>query len=154
MTIHPLSPIPMDPLIVGLPKADLHLHQEAKARLELLAARRQGRLPYDRHSWARRVLDETLPGMSRLGDIYEPDDALDLASDIPVTLSTDLPAHVCTTIGQEYAIAHSLGFSTGDLLWFTRNAVQASFTTAERRAALMAKLQQWDQKHKADPLAR
>lgn len=350
MTIHPLSSMAIDPLLAGLPKADLHLHQEAKARLEILAARRQGRPHYDRHTWARRVLDKTLPGMSRLGDIYEPDYSLDLtsvsdadpeifvarvvdvleegaidgallvevrfgsdelvqrpdfmslfrqaeqrvqkqypglcaeaigylnpvndpahmlveeqrleaclraaaeglsgvdfrvdpyeteadpsiwaiaygwaeraadaglgitvhagefstaniaaalqvpgltrlghvvyaASDnqlldalarsgatvecsltcnvvlgavpsyeahpirrfveygIPVTLSTDLPAHVCTTIGREYAIAHNLGFSTLDLLGFTRNAVRASFITAERRVALMAKLQQWD----------
>jgi len=56
---------------------------------------------------------------------------------IPVTLATDLPVHVCTTIGREYAIASILGFSTDDLLTFTRNAVAASFTTSTRRAALL-----------------
>jgi adenosine deaminase len=60
---------------------------------------------------------------------------------IPVTLATDLPMHVCTTIGREYAIASQLGFSPDDLLRFTRNAVAASFTTSTRRAALLAELQ-------------
>ena len=60
---------------------------------------------------------------------------------IPVTLATDLPMHVCTTIGREYAIASMLGFSTDDLLTFTRNAVAASFTTSTRRAALLLELQ-------------
>src|SRR5712692_9056921 len=59
---------------------------------------------------------------------------------IPVTLATDLPMHVCTTIGREYAIASRLGFSPDDLLAFTRNAVAASFTASTRRAALLAEL--------------
>jgi adenosine deaminase len=60
---------------------------------------------------------------------------------IPVTVPTDLPMHVCTTIGPEYAIASTLGFSPDDLLTFTRNAVAASFTTSTRRAALLAEMQ-------------
>jgi len=56
---------------------------------------------------------------------------------IPVTLATDLPMHACTSIGREYAIASTLGFSPDDLLTFTRNAVAASFTTSTRRAALL-----------------
>ncbi len=59
---------------------------------------------------------------------------------IPVTLATDLPMHVCTTIGQEYAIASTLSFSPDDLLTFTRNAVAAAFTTSTRRAALLREL--------------
>jgi adenosine deaminase len=55
-----------------------------------------------------------------------------------VTLNTDLPVHVCTTIGREYAIAAALGFSPNDLLGFTRNAIGAAFTTSERRAALLS----------------
>jgi adenosine deaminase len=57
---------------------------------------------------------------------------------IPVSLATDLPVHVGTTIGREYAVAAALGFSPDDLLTFTRNAIAASFTTPERRAALLA----------------
>src|SRR5712692_9190344 len=44
---------------------------------------------------------------------------------IPVTLATYLPMHACTTIGREYAIASTLGFSPEDLLRFTRTAVAA-----------------------------
>ena len=60
---------------------------------------------------------------------------------IPVTLATDLPMHVCTTIGREYAIASAMGFAADDLLTFTRNAVAGAFTTTTRRAALLAELQ-------------
>jgi adenosine deaminase len=62
---------------------------------------------------------------------------------IPVALSTDDPVRVCTTIGREYAIASTLGCSLDDLLGFTRNAVQASFTSAERRQRLIAELDRW-----------
>src|SRR5262249_45135406 len=47
---------------------------------------------------------------------------------IPVTLATDLPMRVCTSIGREYAIASTLGFSADKLLTFTRNTVAAAFT--------------------------
>lgn len=59
---------------------------------------------------------------------------------IPVTLNTDLPVHVCTTIGREYALAAALGFSLTDLRAFTANAVRASFTSPERRNALLTEL--------------
>ena len=59
---------------------------------------------------------------------------------IPVTLATDLPLHVSTTIGREYAIAAALGVSLDDLLTFTRNAIAASFTTPTRQAALVSRL--------------
>jgi adenosine deaminase len=63
---------------------------------------------------------------------------------IRVTLNTDLPVHVCTTIGREYAIAAALGFSPAELLQFTRNAVRASFTSAERRATLLDEVARWE----------
>jgi adenosine deaminase len=63
---------------------------------------------------------------------------------VPVTLNTDLPVHLGTTIGREYAIAAALGFSPVELLEFTRNAVAASFTSGERRAALVEELAQWE----------
>ncbi len=63
-----------------------------------------------------------------------------MAHGIPVTLNTDDPVRVGTTIGREYAIAAALGFSRAELLGFTRNAIQASFTTAARRAALLSEL--------------
>jgi adenosine deaminase len=45
---------------------------------------------------------------------------------------------MCTTIGREYAIAHALGFSTGDLLGFTRNAIRAAFISPQQRTALLS----------------
>jgi adenosine deaminase len=57
-----------------------------------------------------------------------------------VTLNTDLPMHVCTTIGREYAVAAALGCSVADLLGFTRNAVRAAFTSDQRRAELLVEL--------------
>lgn len=60
-----------------------------------------------------------------------------LASGIPITLNTDNPVRIWTTIGREYAIAAALGFSSTELMAFTRNAIQASFTSAERRKALI-----------------
>jgi adenosine deaminase len=62
---------------------------------------------------------------------------------IPVTLNSDDPVHVGTTIGREYEIAASLlGFSEPELLEITRNAIRASFTSPERRAALLEVLDQ------------
>lgn len=63
-----------------------------------------------------------------------------VALGIPVTLNTDDPVRVGTTIGREYAIAGVLGFSRVELLDFTRNAVRASFTTPERKAALLSEV--------------
>jgi adenosine deaminase len=61
----------------------------------------------------------------------------------PVTLNSDDPVRVCTTIGREYEIAASvLGFSELDLVQVTRTAIQASFTSPARRAALLAELDQ------------
>ena len=60
-----------------------------------------------------------------------------MAHGIPVTLNTDLSMHVCITIDREYAIAAALGFSPAELVTFTRTAVEASFTTPQRRAALL-----------------
>ena len=67
-----------------------------------------------------------------------------VAAGVPVTLNTDDPVRIWTTIGREYAIAAALGFSRRDLLAFTRNAIQASFTTAARRSALLDEVQQWE----------
>lgn len=63
-----------------------------------------------------------------------------VAHGIPVTLNTDDPVRVGTTIGREYALAAALGFSPAALRRFTRTAIRASFTTAARRSALLAEL--------------
>jgi adenosine deaminase len=59
---------------------------------------------------------------------------------IPVALGTDNPVQLSTTIGREYMVAATLGFSTAGLLGFTCNAIQASFAPQSLRASLIAGL--------------
>jgi adenosine deaminase len=66
-----------------------------------------------------------------------------VAQNIPVTLNTDDPVRVWTTIGREYAIAAALGFAPAELLTFTRNAIHAAFVSSARRGALLQKLDAW-----------
>jgi hypothetical protein len=73
VAIQPFDETAISPLIAALPKADLHLHQEAPPRLQRIAARCQSELPYDWLSWAQRVFVELPPGMARLLGIYQPD---------------------------------------------------------------------------------
>ena len=53
MRLDPLVDVPMTPAVATLPKADLHLHQEATARLERLAVRRYRRRAFD---WRQSLL--------------------------------------------------------------------------------------------------
>src|SRR5262249_6103881 len=46
---------------------------------------------------------------------------------IPVALGADNPVQLSTTIGREYAVAATLGFTTADLFAFTPKALRASF---------------------------
>ncbi|WP_460522853.1 adenosine deaminase family protein [Flindersiella endophytica] len=61
---------------------------------------------------------------------------------VAVTLATDNPVQLSTTIEQEYALAADLGMSADQLAGFTHNAIRAAFTTDERKAALLAELTQ------------
>jgi len=56
---------------------------------------------------------------------------------IPVTLCTDDPVQMSTTIGREYAIAHQLGFTAEQLLAFTQNAIEVAFIAEDDRNHLM-----------------
>jgi adenosine deaminase len=71
-----------------------------------------------------------------------------VAAGIPVALCTDDPVQMCTTIGREYALAHALGFSTDDLLGFTRNAIRVAFIAPQQRTALLAEVDTWDKAHR------
>ncbi len=66
-----------------------------------------------------------------------------VSAGVPVTLNTDDPVRIWTTIGREYAIASELGFSDSELLSFTRNAILGAFTTEERRKVLLDELNLW-----------
>lgn len=57
---------------------------------------------------------------------------------VKVTLNTDDPVRIGTTIGREYAIAHAMGFSEAELLMFTQHAIEASFAPKNRRAEMLA----------------
>lgn len=57
---------------------------------------------------------------------------------VPVTLASDIPVRLCTSIGREYELAASLGFGTEELLRITREAIRASFTSPERKQKLFA----------------
>jgi adenosine deaminase len=59
---------------------------------------------------------------------------------VAVTLATDNPVQLSTTIEQEYAVAAGLGMGDDQLADFTRNAIRAAFTTDERRSAMLAEL--------------
>ena len=61
---------------------------------------------------------------------------------IPVTLSSDDPVSLNTTIGKEYELAAGLGFDAPDLLSFTRNGIASSFTSSERKTALLSRIAQ------------
>lgn len=51
---------------------------------------------------------------------------------IPVTLASDDPMRLCTSIGREYGIAKDLGIGTEKLLELSENGVQASFGSPNR----------------------
>ena len=57
---------------------------------------------------------------------------------VRVALGTDDPVRMATTIEREYELARSLGLSDTELLGLTRNAVEAAFTSDERRERLLA----------------
>jgi hypothetical protein len=62
--IDPLADLPLSPTIAALPKADLHVHAEADARLDRVPARREGRSAYDRRGWVERLLERlAAPGV-------------------------------------------------------------------------------------------
>lgn len=60
---------------------------------------------------------------------------------VRVTVNSDNPLRLATTIGREYALAARLGFSRAELLVLSRNAIEASFTSADRRQRLLADLE-------------
>jgi adenosine deaminase len=69
--LDPLADMRIDPVVAALPKADLHLHQEWSPRLARVLARREGQPLYNWRGWARRVMEETPPGIARLGRLGE-----------------------------------------------------------------------------------
>lgn len=59
---------------------------------------------------------------------------------VRVTLATDNPVQLDTTINEEYVAAARMGLTADQLLSVTRNAIGAAFTTPTRRQELLADL--------------
>ena len=127
----PLDPLPLEPALRALPKADLHLHAETYAWLDRLSARRAGRPP---HTWRRevaRLLRDVPPGMPRL-------DAIN--GDLPIAELAPLDDEPDGFVDRIAAIL-ALGAAQGALLievrlgGFTvfRPEMMALFREAERR---------------------
>ena len=58
-----------------------------------------------------------------------------MESGISVTLASDDPLRLCTSIGREYEIAASLGIGTEKLLELSKNGIRASFGSPDRTRA-------------------
>lgn len=62
--------------VATLPKTDIHLHAETRARVDRMLSAREGRSAYDWPAWVRN-LQQILPGMPRLeaiqGELEVPD---------------------------------------------------------------------------------
>jgi hypothetical protein len=64
--LDPFADLPTDPVVAALPKADLHVHAEASARMDRVLARREGRPAHNWRREAARLVAEVPPGMARL----------------------------------------------------------------------------------------
>ena len=69
--IAPLADVEIAPAIAALPKADIHVHAEAGARLEQVIAQRTGGRRTDWRAKARELMRNLPPGMARL-ETWEP----------------------------------------------------------------------------------
>lgn len=127
---HPLDGIPADPRIAALPKADLHVHAEASARLDRVLARRAGRAPFDWHAWATRLMRATPAGMPRLaamGAALALPDELDAPPDNFIARVVDLLEEA----GADGAVLVEVRFGRETV---TRPDFMACFREAERQA--------------------
>jgi hypothetical protein len=128
-SLDPLGDVPMPPTIATLPKADLHLHQEWSPRLDRVLARREGRPAYDWRIWARRVMEETPPGIARLRRLGEivptPPDSYDDAENFVAWVEDALEAAAV-----DGAVLVEVRFGKEEIL---RPGFMALFREAERR---------------------
>ena len=134
MHIQPLAAVPVSPWIASLPKADLHVHQEERARLDRVVARRLGRPPFDWRCWMERLLVETGPGMERLAGIYVPDATLALDG-VPGDAPEFIIAKVADALSEaaaDGAVLIEVRFGTTGLA-LTRPDFMALFREAERQ---------------------
>lgn len=134
MPLQPLANIPIHPRIASLPKVDLHLHQEERARLDRVVARQHGREPYNWRVSAQHLLDAVPPGMTRLAAMYTPDEALPLAG-VPDDDPSFIIAKIADALAEGAADgAHYIELRFGAAgLAFMRPDFMALFREAERQ---------------------
>lgn len=130
-SIDPLAPVPVDPLVAALPKADLHLHAGSAARVDKLMAAREGRSPHDWRAETRRLLDEVPPGIARLNRL---NGGLDTERYHELE---DQPEHFVARVADilegaaaDGAVLVEIRFGGGGALWLTHMPL---FREAERR---------------------
>jgi adenosine deaminase len=134
MALQPLAEVPVSPWIAALPKADLHLHQEERPRLDRVVACRQGRPPYDWRRWMERLLVETGPGMERLAGMFVPDATLSIDG-VPGDAPEFIIAKVANALREaaaDGAVLVEVRFGTAGLA-LTRPDFMALFREAERQ---------------------
>lgn len=95
----------------------------------------------------QRVIDQgvTLECCLTSNLVYGPLQSLDehpirrlVEAGVKVTLNSDCPVRLCTSIDREYELARRLGFDDTDLFRMTLNAVDASFTSEARREQILS----------------
>lgn len=127
--LDPLGDVSISPTVAVLPKADLHLHQEWSPRLDRVLSRREGLPAYDWRGWARRVMEETPPGIERLRRLGEiapaPLDAYDSAENFVAWVEDALEAAAA-----DGAVLVEVRFGREEVL---RPGFMTLFREAERR---------------------
>jgi len=130
-SLHPINPIPVEPLVGTLPKAELHLHQEALPWLDAVVAAREGRPPHDWPREAERLMRELPPGMPRLNRMGAGMPVADLESlDGDADLFVERVTALLELAAADNAVLVEIRFGGATVL---RPEMMALFREAERR---------------------
>ncbi len=133
MPIQPLAEIAISPQIIALPKADLHVHQEERARLDRILTRRENRAPFDWRAWSQHLLDDVPAGEPRLDAMCAPD------ASWPFDARSEQPEYIVAKIADALLESAADGSIYTEIRFgksgkaLPRNDFMALFRKAERR---------------------